>query len=117
VGLTPAIRLLDQMSPGAAQLATGLSQSFNAGLGGVLTDLSALPGIRISRFDAYALLTGIVADPQSYGLTNAREACVMPSAEPFFCQAPDDYLFWDGIHPTRAAHTIVAQAAAFVLGM
>jgi phospholipase/lecithinase/hemolysin len=117
VGLTPAIRRLDQMSPGAAQLATDLSQLFNAGLGGALTDLSALPGIRISPFDAYALLTGIVADPQSYGLTNAREACVMPSAEPFFCQAPDDYLFWDGIHPTRAAHTIVAQAVAFVLGL
>ena len=117
VGLTPAIRRLDQMNPGAAQLATDLSQLFNAGLGGVLTDLSALPGISIARFDAYALLTGIVADPQSYGLTNAREACVMPSAEPFFCQAPDDYLFWDGIHPTRAAHTIVAQAVAFVLGL
>jgi phospholipase/lecithinase/hemolysin len=27
------------------------------------------------------------------------------------------YLFWDGIHPTRAAHTIVAQAAASVLGL
>ena len=117
VGLTPAIRRLDLMEPGAAQLATDLSQLFNAELGGVLTDLSALPGISISPFDASALLTGIVADPHSYGLTNAREACVMPSAEPFFCQAPDDYLFWDGIHPTRAAHTIVAQAVAFVLGL
>jgi outer membrane lipase/esterase len=42
---------------------------------------------------------------------------VKPSDEPFFCQAPDEYLFWDGIHPTRAAHTIVAQAAASVLGL
>ena len=117
LGLTPAIRMLDRMSPGAAQLATGLSQMFNAGLSGVLTQLSALPGIGIARLDAYKLLNEIVADPQGYGLTNAREACVTPSDEPFFCQAPDEYLFWDGIHPTRAAHTIVAQAAASVLGL
>jgi outer membrane lipase/esterase len=117
VGLTPAIRMLDQISPGAAQLATTLSQMFNAGLGGVLTQLSALPAITIARLDAYTLLNDIVADPQGYGLTNVRQACVMPSEEPFSCQAPDEYLFWDGIHPTRAAHTIVAQAAASVLGL
>ncbi len=63
------------------------------------------------------LLNDIVVDPQGYGLTNVRQACVMPADEPFSCQAPDEYLFWDGIHPTRAAHTIVAQAAASVLGL
>jgi outer membrane lipase/esterase len=117
LALTPALRMLDQVSPGAAQLATGLSQMFKAGLSGVLTQLSGLPSISIARLDAYKLLNDIVADPQAYGLTNARQACVMPSDEPFFCQAPDEYLFWDGIHPTRAAHTIVAQAAASVLGL
>ena len=49
-----------------------LSQLFTAGLSGVLTQLSALPGIGIARLDAYTLLNDIVADPQSYGLTNAR---------------------------------------------
>jgi outer membrane lipase/esterase len=117
VGLTPALRMLDQMSPGAAQLATGLSQAFNAGLSGVLTQLSAFPGISLARLDAYALLTDIVADPLGYGLTNALQPCVMPSHEPFFCQVPDEYLFWDGIHPTRATHTIIAQTAASVLGL
>ena len=36
VGLTPAIRRLDTISPGAAQLAKGLTQGFNAGLDGVV---------------------------------------------------------------------------------
>jgi phospholipase/lecithinase/hemolysin len=117
LGLTPALRMLDQMSPGAVQLATGLSQAFNAGLSGVLTQLSEIPDISIARLDAFTLLNDIVADPQGYGLTNTLKACVTPSDEPFFCQAPDEYLFWDGIHPTRAAHTIVAQAAASVLGL
>ena len=117
VGLTPAIRMLDQASPGVARLATGLTQMFNANLNGVLTQVSAFPGISIARLDASTLLNDMVADPQGYGLTDARQACIMPSEAPFLCQAPDEYLFWDGIHPTRAAHTIVAQAAASVLGL
>jgi X-X-X-Leu-X-X-Gly heptad repeat protein len=49
VRLTPAIRKLDQMSSGAMQLATGLSQAFYVGLSGVLTQLSAIPDISITR--------------------------------------------------------------------
>ena len=116
VGLTPAIQMLNQTSPGAAQLATALTQAFIGGLQGVLAQLSALPGIGITRFDSYALLNDIVAHPQEYGLTNVRQACVTPDVEPFFCRAADEYLFWDGIHPTREGHAIVAVAAAAVIG-
>ena len=64
VGLTPAIRRLDTISPGAAQLAKGLTQGFNAGLDGVVAQLSALlPGIRIVRLDAFGLLQNIVEHP------------------------------------------------------
>jgi len=114
VGLTPAIGTL---GAGAAQLAMFLTQTFNGLLSDKLTKLSALPGISIARLNAYALLNDIVANPQGYGLTNTRQACVTPFDAPFFCQTPDEYLFWDGIHPTRAAHTIVAQTAASVLGL
>ena len=116
VGLTPAIRRLNQISPGAMQLATGLTQAFNAGLDGVVTQLLAgLPGIRIVRLDAYRLLNDLVADPASFGLTNAVAACVTPNVPPFTCGSPDEFLFWDGIHPSRAVHAIIAQEAASVL--
>ena len=116
VGLTPAIRRLNQISPGAMQLATGLTQAFNAGLDGVVTQLLAgLPGIRIVRLDAYRLLNDLVADPASFGLTNAVGACVTPNVPPFTCGSPDEFLFWDGIHPSRAVHAIIAQEAASVL--
>ena len=117
LGLTPAVRRLDAVSPGARQLATALTQAFNGGLSGALTQLSALPGVTIRRFDAFALLRGIVADPSAYGLTNASDACVLPGVAPFACDRPDDYLFWDGIHPTGSAHGIVAATVASLLGL
>ena len=115
VGLTPAIRSLDSINPGAAQLATGLTQAFNAGLDTVVAQLSALPGIRIVRLDAFRLLDNLVADPSAFGLTNVTTACITPNTPPFVCERPDEFLFWDGIHPSKAVHAIIAQEAASVL--
>jgi phospholipase/lecithinase/hemolysin len=116
LGLTPAIRGLDAASPGAAALATGLSQGFNAGLeGNVLADLARLPGIELLRLDVYGKLQAIVAAPADFGLTNVTAACITPGVAPYRCNDFKDYLFWDGIHPTAAAHAIVAQEAAVVL--
>jgi phospholipase/lecithinase/hemolysin len=42
---------------------------------------------------------------------------VTPLVAPFRCQDPDEYLFWDGIHPTRAAHAALADAVANLLGL
>jgi phospholipase/lecithinase/hemolysin len=112
-GLTPAIRSL---GPLATQLAGLLAATFNTEM--LLPTVQGLEltlGIDIDVLDAFTLLHQIDAAPASFGLTNTTSACVMPNDEPYFCQAADEYLFWDGIHPTRAAHAIVAQEAARVL--
>jgi phospholipase/lecithinase/hemolysin len=115
VGLTPAIHTLDHLRPGAVQLGTGLTQAFNGGLDAALAPVSNLPGIRIVRLDAYRLLNDIVANPAAFGWTDVTAACVTPNIAPFTCQTPDDFLFWDGIHPTKAVHAIIAQEAASAL--
>ena len=116
LGLTPAIRMLDTVSPGAAFLAGQLSQGFNAGLeGSVLAGLSLLPGIELYRFDIFGTLQAVVDDPAAFGLTNVENACITPQSAPYHCQEFKDYLFWDGIHPTAAAHAIIAQVAASAL--
>ena len=116
LGLTPAIRTLDAVSPGAAFLADQLSQSFNAGLEGVvLADLARLPSIELYGLDIYGMLRTVVNDPAAFGLTNVKSACITPQSAPYHCKEFKEYLFWDGIHPTTAAQGIIAQAAAAAL--
>ena len=116
VGQAPAIRALDSYSPGAMQLATMLTQAFNGGLDSAVAQLSGLPGITIVRLDAFRLLDEVVADPAAFGLTTVTTACLTPSTPPWTCFHPDEFLFWDGVHPTAAGHAIVAQEARNVLG-
>jgi len=58
----------------------------------------------------------VLVNPEDFGLTNVEDSClafgVVPGA---VCERPDRYLFWDGEHPTRAGHGIIARAAFHVL--
>ena len=110
LGLTPALRY----GPYAGY-ATFLTDGFNVGIEGVMDALAGLPGIEIAKLDVYELLHDILAYPDSFDLTNVDTACVTPNVPPFKCKKPDDYLFWDGIHPTKAGHAIFAEEAASVL--
>ena len=114
LGLTPAIQRFNVFSPGVADLAHRLSIAFNNGLaGGVLPHLAhILPGIQFYRLDVYTKLNDIVANHEAFGLTNVTDACITPQTAPYHCKDLKEYLFWDGIHPTTAAHAIIAQEAA-----
>ncbi len=112
IALTPAIRSL---GPQAAALATQVTLAFNGGLTQTLQHLALLPGVTFERLDAYQLLTAITQDPAGFNLTNINTACVTPNLAPFTCKPVDDYLFWDGIHPTKSGHAILSREAAIVL--
>jgi outer membrane lipase/esterase len=87
----------------------------NPAIDSALDHVSHLPGIEIRLFDAFIKVNDIVTDPEAYGLDVVNAACVTPNVPPFDCKEPDEYLFWDGIHPTKAGHSIFAQEVAALL--
>jgi len=115
LSLTPAILTLDRFNPGAGQFVKFLSITYNSGLDSLLGSMSEIPGIKIVRFDFFQKLNEMVADPATFGLRIVDAACVMPNSPPFACQTPEEFLFWDGIHPTKTVHAIMSQEAAFLL--
>jgi phospholipase/lecithinase/hemolysin len=122
LGRTPAIQRLDAVAcppaaPGCVvNGARAASEGYNAGLSLVLQGLGALPGIDIVPFDTFGSLEAIAANPGRFGLHDATTACIQPnvplfgfpSAPPYRCAQPDRHFFWDGIHPTRAGHAVIA---------
>lgn len=86
------------------------------GLKDILDGLEgSLPGVNFVRLDVFTAFHEIVANPAQFGFMNVTDACVMPEQPPFSCKKPDKYFFWDGIHPTKAAHAILADKAANAL--
>lgn len=98
MGLTPFALTTGQ----SAQL-TALSAGFNAALAGVLGG----PGFQVTLIDVFSSIRQIAADPAAYGLTNVTAACFDGAT---IIGNPDNFLFWDSVHPTAAGHRLIAES-------
>jgi len=116
IGKTPASAA---GGPAAQQGGTQLSLVYNGVLGSGISQLSA-NGLNVVPVNTFALLNEMIADPSAYGFTNVTTpACNGSSVQcgpagaglPFSYAAGTDqtYLFADSVHPTTAAHAILAQ--------
>ena len=92
-------------------IAGTLSNAYNAGLATTMAQLEAVLGIDVTILDIHQTLDDVIAAPEDYGFSNVTDACITPNQPPYKCAKVDEYIFWDGIHPTRALHAIVAQQA------
>ncbi|MFN6443744.1 MAG: SGNH/GDSL hydrolase family protein [Nostoc sp. DedSLP05] len=66
------------------------------------------PQLQIAILDANSLYRDAMVNPAAFGLTNVMSSCLSGSS---ICHNPEQFLFWDGIHPTTAAHRIIAEDA------
>ncbi|MBW4621056.1 MAG: SGNH/GDSL hydrolase family protein [Cyanosarcina radialis HA8281-LM2] len=70
------------------------------------------PGTEFILVDIDRLFKTVVREPQKFHFTNVTTSCLnLQVNPPQICDRPDEYLFWDGIHPTHTGHRIIAQKA------
>jgi len=112
----PRTILNEDNTPGTLTAAELWSNQFNAALDAMLDDLVTEKSITTVRFDVFSLVEDIILDPSKYELQNIHESCYLKdefaielTGNESICANPDQYLFWDSIHPTTNAHEILFQ--------
>ena len=115
LGQVPAVR---QQGPQVQVLANYLSSQFNTGLIQTIGLLRQQYGLDVEVLDLYGLVDSVVANPADYKLEVVDSTCITVGVvAKSICSQPKGYLFWDGIHPTRAGHAIIRdKALALVAG-
>jgi phospholipase/lecithinase/hemolysin len=102
-----------------------LSSFHNAGLAAALNDLSqTLSGINLTLLDINTLFNQAITPNNPFGFTNTTQACltdfefsVPPDTDFKVCSEPNEYLFWDDLHPTKAGHKVIGKLAFRQVGM
>ncbi|MBD2244269.1 SGNH/GDSL hydrolase family protein [Nostoc sp. FACHB-888] len=88
---------------------SALTQAHNQGLRRSLKIISQQHSdLEIVILDANTLYRDAIANPATFNFTNVISPCLSSGRT---CGNPDQFLFWDGIHPTAAAHRIIGEAA------
>ncbi|HEY9735005.1 MAG TPA: SGNH/GDSL hydrolase family protein [Trichocoleus sp.] len=81
------------------------------------------PNVNLTLLDVGALFSDLVSNPSQFGFTNTEDACLFPSpllsglpqVPITICSNPNEYIFWDSLHPSTRTHQILADEAAEVL--
>ncbi|HEY1072939.1 autotransporter domain-containing protein [Brevundimonas sp.] len=104
LSLTPQFR-----STPAAPLADYAVTTFN---GALLTGLNATaaarPGTNIIMMDLFKIGDVIAGNPSAFGVSNVTQPCFNGVT---VCANPNDYFYFDGVHPTAAGHAVIARLA------
>ncbi|WP_293040481.1 SGNH/GDSL hydrolase family protein [Moorena sp. SIO1F2] len=94
---------------------TDLTDQHNSLLDSTLNLLSqSLADINLISFDANNLFNQILTNPGNFGFTNVTEGCLDETTF-IACANPDEFVFWDSIHPTTASHQILAESTIALL--
>ena len=94
------------------QTADSFVAGFNAELSGRLALLRSELGVSIVEPDVHGLFMDFLANPDryadSYGITNFTDPAFDEDMG-IIVEQPDQYVFWDDVHPTRIAHRAIAD--------
>jgi phospholipase/lecithinase/hemolysin len=101
LGETPSL----SGNPAEAAATNLASQAFDQEWATQVSNLDSL-GINVIGVNVDTLFNAILADPAAFGFSNVADAC---NATPG-CN-PNTFLYWDDVHPTTYADSLVANLA------
>lgn len=79
---------------------------------------SNLTDLNIIELDIFSLTQSILADPNSFGINDVSSPCATFGANSMLlglCSNPEDFYFFDSLHPSSTGHELWAQAALSAL--
>ena len=99
------------------ELATGLALAANVGLKDALDKIVVpqCPSTQFLVLDIFSILTDIAENPESYGFVDNSPCLKFEVTANAICANPNRKFFWDALHPTKAGHRFLADAAANLL--
>ena len=119
LGRDPYAKSLDRINSRSSAILTQLSTKHNQLLAQKLTALSATTEVHITQLDLEGLLASVIANPNQFKFKNITDPCLTHFKSGFMfdgiCDHPDEFLFWDDVHPTQAGHGAIAQLALSTL--
>ncbi|PIA63288.1 hypothetical protein AQUCO_00200957v1 [Aquilegia coerulea] len=95
----------------------GLVSMYNKLLPKTLATLrSVLPGSMFTTANTYDAIIDMTKNPSKYGFKDVEHPCCFAGdtqqlciQDLLPCPNPDEYLFWDGFHPTQKAYDFIAR--------
>ena len=113
LGATPNAR---EGGPVIRTLATGFTLAHNLELRRAVRKFRDETDAHILLFNVSALFSAIRLDPERFGITNTTDACLnTPTCAAGDVDAQNQFLFFDGIHPTTGVHETAAQILADII--
>jgi len=102
ISLTPTV-----IAAGVFQEAKLFVFAVNSLLEAEILPLGWSPGTKIDLVDINLIFTQLVLNPARFGFSNSTGAAFNFPSNPV--SDPNDYVFWDGFHPTTKVHRIAAE--------
>ncbi|AVH62808.1 MULTISPECIES: SGNH/GDSL hydrolase family protein [unclassified Nostoc] len=101
------------LATGQSNNLTALTNEHNKELAEELDKFSNNPDLNLISVNVSSLFNQIQANPGEFGFQNVTNPCVVGNFQTIIsvCSQPNDYLFYDSVHPTTNAHKLIADTA------